>query len=244
MSESDDMIQAYIQKVLKIQQEHKQRPLDDGEMRRIAEELGMSQDDMAFVQKKFRDYLARGQGYSRYEDWDSAVEEFEQAIVLNPAHVEALYGLANAHKQRWIIRKNKDDFNAAKAYVKRALQIDPDHDASFKLASELNKGVMNKTNPFAKEPKIGKNPIDAIDFNTLLPKFENLLDKDTFKLNPEKRLKKSNRDKKIFGVCSGIAEYFGIDPTWVRIAFIVGIPLTGGFTAFLYILMAFILPKN
>jgi phage shock protein C len=34
----------------------------------------------------------------------------------------------------------------------------------------------------------------------------------------EKKLRKSD-DKMIAGVCAGIAEYFDIDPTWVRIGY-------------------------
>ncbi len=33
----------------------------------------------------------------------------------------------------------------------------------------------------------------------------------------KKKLYKSYKDKKIFGVCAGIANYFNIDPTIVRI---------------------------
>ncbi len=33
----------------------------------------------------------------------------------------------------------------------------------------------------------------------------------------KKRLYRSEKDRKIAGVCAGIAEYFGIDPTLVRL---------------------------
>ena len=36
-----------------------------------------------------------------------------------------------------------------------------------------------------------------------------------------KRLHKSDSDKKLCGVCGGIAEYFDIDPTLVRLAWII-----------------------
>ena len=35
-----------------------------------------------------------------------------------------------------------------------------------------------------------------------------------------KRLTKSSADRKLAGVCGGIAEYFDIDPTIVRIAWV------------------------
>ena len=58
-----------------------------------------------------------------------------------------------------------------------------------------------------------------------------------------KKLYKSSTDKKIFGVCGGLANYFDIDPIIVRIIFIV---LFFGYGAGLlvYLLLAFLLPKD
>lgn len=36
----------------------------------------------------------------------------------------------------------------------------------------------------------------------------------------EKRLYRSKIDRKIAGVCGGLAEYFKIDPVFVRVAFV------------------------
>lgn len=234
MTESDDIMQEYIKKVLKIQQEQRNRPPDETEMKKIAEELGMSADDIAYVQKKLRDYIARGQGYSRYEDWDSAIDEFMQAVAIGPYNVEALFGLANAYKNRWLLKHNKNDLLYAKDYVKKALQIDADHDPSFRLASELNKGTAKYTTNSQTFTKY-----NDFNLNTYIEKLE----AETIQFDGNKRLKKSARDKKIFGVCAGIAEYFGIDPTWIRIIFILGIFVTG-ISPLVYIILAFILPKN
>lgn len=258
MQESDKLIQSYIQKVLKLQQEQKQRPLDQTEMQNIAEELGLTEEDLAFIKKKYNDYIARGQGYSRYEDWESAVEEFEQAFELNPASVDALYGFANAYKNIWQASKDKDTLQKAKDFVKRALQVDPTHDASFKLAGELNKGITNRTNPNILNPK--DNPLGdwrewENDFKDLAKTFRNTLkpqgnSNNTFEKSKEvimrnlteKRLKRSVRDRKIFGVCGGIAEYLGIDPTWVRLVFAIGV--FSGISPLVYILMAFVMPRD
>lgn len=56
----------------------------------------------------------------------------------------------------------------------------------------------------------------------------------------KKRLRKS-LDKKIAGVCGGIAEYFNLDPTLVRIAFVIGTIITQGTFLVAYILLAFIM---
>ncbi|PIQ61935.1 MAG: phage-shock protein [Bacteroidetes bacterium CG12_big_fil_rev_8_21_14_0_65_60_17] len=58
-----------------------------------------------------------------------------------------------------------------------------------------------------------------------------------------KRLSKS-RDKKIAGVAGGIAEYFGVDATLVRIALVVGTVVSGGGPLLLaYIILAFAMPS-
>ncbi|OPJ57316.1 PspC domain-containing protein [Clostridium oryzae] len=59
----------------------------------------------------------------------------------------------------------------------------------------------------------------------------------------DKRLCLSNSDKKIAGVCGGVADYFNIDPTIVRIVWAVGI-LMGGIALPLYIICALVIPKN
>lgn len=59
----------------------------------------------------------------------------------------------------------------------------------------------------------------------------------------KKRLTRS-RNKKISGVAGGIAEYFSIDPTLVRIAFVVGLIASGGPPLILaYIILAIVMPE-
>lgn len=58
-----------------------------------------------------------------------------------------------------------------------------------------------------------------------------------------KRLYKSNTDKKIDGVCAGIGEYLGIDPTLVRLIWAI-VVLCAGAGILAYILAALILPRN
>jgi len=56
-----------------------------------------------------------------------------------------------------------------------------------------------------------------------------------------KRMYRSRTDRRIWGVCSGIANYFGIDPTVVRVIAAVSIFVSGlGIIA--YIIMAIIVP--
>lgn len=56
-----------------------------------------------------------------------------------------------------------------------------------------------------------------------------------------KKLYKSS-EKKLCGVCGGIAEYFNIDPTLVRLAWVV-FTLMGGSGILAYIIAAIVMPS-
>ena len=59
---------------------------------------------------------------------------------------------------------------------------------------------------------------------------------------PYRRLTLSSTDKMIGGVCGGIAHYFNIDPTLVRIIAVV-LALIGGGGLIAYLLAWIIMPK-
>ncbi len=58
-----------------------------------------------------------------------------------------------------------------------------------------------------------------------------------------KRLTRSKRNRQISGVCAGLAEYFNIDPTIVRLIFVVG-SLMGGPGLIIYIVLAIVMPEE
>jgi phage shock protein PspC (stress-responsive transcriptional regulator) len=56
-----------------------------------------------------------------------------------------------------------------------------------------------------------------------------------------KRLMRSSRDKKIGGVCAGLADYFDLDPTLVRVLWLLAVFCAG--TGFLvYLVLWIVLP--
>ena len=60
----------------------------------------------------------------------------------------------------------------------------------------------------------------------------------------EKRLERSRTNKKLMGVCGGIADYLNLDPTLVRIAFVIGVIGSGGPFVLAYFALGFIMPKE
>ena len=59
----------------------------------------------------------------------------------------------------------------------------------------------------------------------------------------QKKLYRSTKDRQIMGVCGGIAEYFGVDSTVIRVGAIV-LMLAAGSGLLAYILCALIMPEN
>lgn len=59
---------------------------------------------------------------------------------------------------------------------------------------------------------------------------------------PERRMRRSSTDRMLAGVCGGIAEYTGIDPVLVRLAFLTSL-LFGGIGILFYLAAVLIMPK-
>jgi len=58
---------------------------------------------------------------------------------------------------------------------------------------------------------------------------------------PAKRLMRSSRDKKIGGVCAGLADYFDLDPTIVRVVWLLAV-LCAGTGGLVYLVLWIALP--
>lgn len=59
----------------------------------------------------------------------------------------------------------------------------------------------------------------------------------------KKRLYRIEEGSKLWGVCGGIAEYFDLDPTLVRLGWVLFVAL-GGSGILAYIIAAMVIPKK
>lgn len=56
-------------------------------------------------------------------------------------------------------------------------------------------------------------------------------------------LTKDRKNAKLFGVCAGLGNHFGIDPAFVRLGFLLGF-LFAGTGVLLYLILAIVLPND
>ncbi len=61
--------------------------------------------------------------------------------------------------------------------------------------------------------------------------------------NQSRKLYRSRTDRRVSGVCGGLATYFNIDPTLVRLLFVLGLLLVGG-TFWAYIILWLVIPED
>ena len=59
-----------------------------------------------------------------------------------------------------------------------------------------------------------------------------------------KALTRSKSNRMIAGVCAGLADYLNIDPTVVRLLFVLGFFLAGPGIVIAYIIMAIVTPEQ
>ncbi len=59
-----------------------------------------------------------------------------------------------------------------------------------------------------------------------------------------KALTRSKSDRMIAGVCAGLADYLNLDPTVVRLLFVLGFFLAGPGILIAYLIMAIVTPEQ
>lgn len=58
------------------------------------------------------------------------------------------------------------------------------------------------------------------------------------------KLHKSNKNRMLLGVCGGLANSLGIDPTIMRLLFVFGAIFSGSILFWIYLLLAVVLPTQ
>ena len=62
--------------------------------------------------------------------------------------------------------------------------------------------------------------------------------------SPRTKLYRNKHNGKVMGVCSGVADYTGVDVFWIRLATVASIFMTSGSSIFIYFLAGLILNKK
>lgn len=133
----EEALKAYIARILAVKAD-RSADLSADDLRAIALDLGLSEDDLAAGRAEAERYHQRGMGFLRHRRWADAVEELKAASALAPDRLDVCHALASAHAGRWHQDRHPVDRDAAEALARRCLDLAPDHEPSFVLLNALD----------------------------------------------------------------------------------------------------------
>lgn len=137
-------LESYIKKLLEIQDERNKKPLTSSDLKEIAFAAGLTEEDWQAIEEAFDDYITRGAGHLDHGNWNEAIHEFEQALSLKPSDIVANSGIAQAQYGLW--KKSGDDElkKLALEAARQCLDVNPEHEESLRLISDINKEADRK----------------------------------------------------------------------------------------------------
>lgn len=138
LENSDDTIQRFVQAVLRLQKEREEE-LTQEQLRQIAEEIGMSSDDLAYVQQQTQDHVNRGTGFLRHRNWSGAIQELMEGATLAPSNMTIMLSLAEAHFGRWGEEGEGNDRERARYYAERVLRTNSTSDRALAIVSAIDR---------------------------------------------------------------------------------------------------------
>ncbi len=129
----------YVNKVLKLKEDDENPLITDEKVRSRALELMISEEEWDELLKEFREFSNRGQNHLRHNNYEDALEEFTNALLLNPNDANVLYLCADANYGLWKEKQRNSSKSQAIEYAEKCLEIYPSHDGAANIISLLKK---------------------------------------------------------------------------------------------------------
>lgn len=135
---------------------------------------------------------------------------------------------------------------ALSAYLAAAEAGLKDNPDRAEIVSDLEQAIAEKC---AAVLNARKNVVNTAEMSAILKEMGPVTDGETMKTEnasqegAEKRLYRLRQGAMFAGVCSGLGAYFKLDPTIVRIVFVLAALLTQGAALIVYVVMMFVVPS-
>lgn len=152
MDNSNKIIEEYISKLFEVQRARENQPLTEQELKEIALDAGMSEEDWQAAQEVYQDHIERAEGFLKYKNWSEAILEYKQALRIRPNDTQALASISYAYKMRWQEKSQNEDKENALLFARRCLQASPQNSQALIIVSELSKE--SGTTQLAKKPPV------------------------------------------------------------------------------------------
>lgn len=135
----------YVNKVLRLKEDDQHPLITDEAVRSRALELMISEEEWDELVKEFREFSNRGQNHLRHNNYEDALEEFQNALLLNPNDTNVLYLCADANYGLWKEKQRNSSKVTAIEFAEKCLEMYPSHDGAANIISLLKR---EKDTPF------------------------------------------------------------------------------------------------
>ena len=129
--------QDFFEKALAIQAQRREK-LSEAEKKEIALDLGFSEDDWQAVLASFEGHLERAKHFLNRQNYQEALPELEEALIIQPENVEALSQIAWAYLGLFQYKKRRQDKDKALQYARECLQYAPDNFLAHQVIDAFN----------------------------------------------------------------------------------------------------------
>ena len=136
------VIARYIERLMTLDGS-RDKELDESDLREVARELGLSEDDLAQVDASVAAHRKRGENFLAHDSHDDAISELRQALVLCPLDAELACMVGRAHHLRALAAgksASDDDRQEAEKLARRAIALDADCKPAYQLLQDIREG--------------------------------------------------------------------------------------------------------
>jgi tetratricopeptide (TPR) repeat protein len=129
--------QQFFEKALAIQAQ-RQEKLTEAEKKEIALQLGFSEADWQAVLASFEAHLKRGKEFLKRYNYEKAITELEDALIIQPEHTDTLAALAQAYLGEFQSKKRKNLKEKALQYAQECLRYSPKNQEAHQVIDAFN----------------------------------------------------------------------------------------------------------
>ncbi len=154
---NDESLSEFIERAARLGRQ-KSQTLTAEEIRAIALESGLSEEDLEEASRKGRNALQRGREFMARRRWRDAIAELEDALALLPAELGPRIDLARAFAERFLSTGDRQARTRAESLARRILDVDPGCNAAYEvldlISAKVPDGGPNAGDKNSKSPVI------------------------------------------------------------------------------------------
>lgn len=130
-------IEQFLRKALEIELDDPAKRLTEEELKKIALNCGLSEEDWERLTERLQGHLDKGVNFLEHGNHQDAILELDQAAALAPYRVDVLYPCGEAHQLRWKKTGKNESRQRAKELFSQCLDLQADHEGAASGLSEI-----------------------------------------------------------------------------------------------------------